>query len=40
MVIPLGGKDVQQLTLVTKQEDGTLAMREIMPVRFTQLEVG
>ena len=40
MVIPLGGQDVQQLTLVTKQADSTLALREIMPVRFTQLEVG
>ena len=39
MVIPLGGQDVQQLTLVTKQEDGPFAVREIMPVRFTQLEV-
>jgi protein-L-isoaspartate(D-aspartate) O-methyltransferase len=39
MVIPLGGKDVQQLTLVTKRDDGTLATREIMPVRFTRLEV-
>ena len=39
MVIPLGGQEVQQLTLVTKQDDGKLALREIMPVRFTQLEV-
>ena len=39
MVIPLGGGDVQQLTLVTKQADNKLALREIMPVRFTQLEV-
>ena len=38
MVIPLGGMDVQQLTLVTKQADGTLGTREIMPVRFTRLE--
>jgi protein-L-isoaspartate(D-aspartate) O-methyltransferase len=38
MVIPLGGKDVQQLTRVEKREDGRLALREIMPVRFTQLE--
>ena len=40
MVIPLGGQEVQQLTLVTKRDDGRLALREIMPVRFTQLEVG
>jgi protein-L-isoaspartate(D-aspartate) O-methyltransferase len=39
MVIPLGGKDVQQLTRVEKRADGKLALREIMPVRFTQLEV-
>ncbi len=39
MVIPLGGKDVQQLTRVEKRPDGRLALREIMPVRFTQLEV-
>ena len=38
MVIPLGGQDIQQLTVVTRQKDGTLAMREIMPVRFTRLE--
>ena len=39
MVIPLGGQEVQQLTLVTKGADEALTMREIMPVRFTQLEV-
>ncbi len=38
MVMPLGGKDVQQLSVVTAQEDGTAATRAIMPVRFTQLE--
>lgn len=38
MVIPLGGKDIQQLSVVTKQRDGTLTVREILPVRFTQLE--
>jgi protein-L-isoaspartate(D-aspartate) O-methyltransferase len=38
MVIPLGGKEVQQLSVVTKQADGTLAVREVLPVRFTQLE--
>jgi len=39
MVIPLGGKDIQQLTVVTRQADGTVGTREIMPVRFTRLEV-
>ena len=38
MVIPLGGKDIQQLSLVSKAEDGSLATRAIMPVRFTLLE--
>jgi protein-L-isoaspartate(D-aspartate) O-methyltransferase len=38
MVIPLGGKDIQQLSVVTKGRDGTLAIREVLPVRFTQLE--
>jgi protein-L-isoaspartate(D-aspartate) O-methyltransferase len=38
MVIPLGGKDVQQLSVVTKDADGEIATREVIPVRFTQLE--
>jgi protein-L-isoaspartate(D-aspartate) O-methyltransferase len=38
MVIPLGGKEVQQLSVVAKGHDGSLAVREIMPVRFTLLE--
>ncbi|MET1112889.1 MAG: protein-L-isoaspartate(D-aspartate) O-methyltransferase [Allosphingosinicella sp.] len=38
MVIPLGGKDIQQLSVVTKAADGALAIREVLPVRFTQLE--
>jgi protein-L-isoaspartate(D-aspartate) O-methyltransferase len=38
MVIPLGGKDVQQLSVVTRAADGTLTVREVLPVRFTQLE--
>jgi protein-L-isoaspartate(D-aspartate) O-methyltransferase len=38
MVIPLGGKDVQQLSVVTKEQDGKLTVREVLPVRFTQLE--
>ena len=40
MVIPLGGKDVQQLSVVEKRADGSVATRAIMPVRFTQLEIG
>jgi protein-L-isoaspartate(D-aspartate) O-methyltransferase len=38
LVMPLGGKDVQQLSVVEKRLDGSLAAREVMPVRFTQLE--
>jgi protein-L-isoaspartate(D-aspartate) O-methyltransferase len=38
MVIPLGGKEVQQLSVVTKAGDGMLSVREVLPVRFTQLE--
>ena len=38
MVIPLGGKDVQQLSVVDKKLDSSLDVRAIMPVRFTQLE--
>jgi protein-L-isoaspartate(D-aspartate) O-methyltransferase len=38
MVIPIGPKDVQQLSVIEKQADGSVTRREIMPVRFTQLE--
>jgi protein-L-isoaspartate(D-aspartate) O-methyltransferase len=38
MVIPLGGRDVQQLSVVEKQADGEAAVRAVMAVRFTQLE--
>lgn len=38
MVIPLGGREVQKLSVVTKGADGALAVREVLPVRFTQLE--
>ena len=38
MVIPLGPKDVQQLSVVDKAADGVLSVREVLPVRFTQLE--
>ncbi len=38
MVIPLGGKDVQQLSVVEKGADGGIATRALLPVRFTQLE--
>ena len=38
MVIPLGGKEVQQLSLVEKGQDGEVETRAVLPVRFTQLE--
>jgi len=38
MVIPLGGKEVQQLSLVNKNGAGTVETRAVLPVRFTQLE--
>ncbi|HEX9965116.1 MAG TPA: protein-L-isoaspartate(D-aspartate) O-methyltransferase [Allosphingosinicella sp.] len=38
MVIPLGGKEVQQLSVATKSRDGSVTVREVLPVRFTQLE--
>jgi len=40
IVLPLGGQDIQQLSVVSRQPDGDTAIRSIMPVRFTQLEVG
>ena len=39
MVIPIGGQEIQQLSLFEKTEAGDLETREIMPVRFTELEV-
>jgi protein-L-isoaspartate(D-aspartate) O-methyltransferase len=39
MVIPLGGQDVQQLSVIEKGADSEVTTRAIMPVRFTQLEI-
>ena len=39
IVIPIGGKDVQQLSVIEKSASGAVLTREIMPVRFTELEV-
>jgi protein-L-isoaspartate(D-aspartate) O-methyltransferase len=39
LVLPLGGQEVQQLSVVTKQTDGDISTREVMAVRFTQLEI-
>ena len=38
MVIPAGLPQDQQLTLVEKDASGKLSMKEILPVRFSQLE--
>ena len=38
MVIPLGGKEVQQLSLVEKNGSGNVTTRAVLSVRFTQLE--
>jgi protein-L-isoaspartate(D-aspartate) O-methyltransferase len=38
MVIPLGGEDVQVLSVVEKSIEGSIGVRQIMPVRFTRLE--
>jgi len=38
MVIPLGGKEVQQLSVVERGAGGEVTTRHVLPVRFTQLE--
>ena len=38
LVGPLGGKDVQQLSVIDKGSEGEIEIREVLPVRFTQLE--
>ena len=40
MVIPLGAGEVQQLSVVEKALDGSIAILALMPVRFTRLELG
>jgi len=39
IVMPIGGEEVQQLSVIEKSQTGDLTTREVMPVRFTQLEV-
>jgi protein-L-isoaspartate(D-aspartate) O-methyltransferase len=39
LVIPLGGQDVQFLSVVEKGRDGAIGTRPVMAVRFTQLEL-
>jgi protein-L-isoaspartate(D-aspartate) O-methyltransferase len=38
MVMPMGGMDSQELTIIDKHADGTTGIRELIPVRFTRLE--
>ena len=38
LVMPLGSQQAQRLALVEKDEDGIVATRETLAVRFTQLE--
>lgn len=38
MVVPIGPKEVQQLTVIERGRNGDATAREVMPVRFTQLE--
>jgi protein-L-isoaspartate(D-aspartate) O-methyltransferase len=40
MVIPTGIPDKQQLMLLEKSADGKLGTREVLPVRFSELEEG
>jgi protein-L-isoaspartate(D-aspartate) O-methyltransferase len=39
MVIPIGGSEVQQLSVLDKTDAGEVQTREVMSVRFTELEV-
>ena len=38
MVIPIGGEDVQQLSVIEKKGDGGIETKAVLPVRFTRLE--
>jgi protein-L-isoaspartate(D-aspartate) O-methyltransferase len=38
LVMPLGGEDAQQISLIVKHEDGTATTQPVMPARFTSLE--
>jgi protein-L-isoaspartate(D-aspartate) O-methyltransferase len=39
MIIPIGSQEAQQLTVVDKGETGEVETREVIPVRFTSLEI-
>jgi protein-L-isoaspartate(D-aspartate) O-methyltransferase len=38
MVLPLGADEAQVLTVADKDTDGSILLREVIPVRFTRLE--
>lgn len=38
LVVPLGSKEQQQLSVLTKKSDGDIETRDIMAVKFTRLE--
>ena len=38
MIVPTGVADHQVLTLVTKDAAGVISIRELLPVRFSELD--
>jgi protein-L-isoaspartate(D-aspartate) O-methyltransferase len=40
MVIPIGSAEAQHLTLISKEPGDQIEQREVLSVRFTQLETG
>jgi protein-L-isoaspartate(D-aspartate) O-methyltransferase len=38
IVMPVGGTDAQELTIIDKRADGQTRIRQLIPVRFTRLE--
>lgn len=40
LVMPIGGQEVQQLSVLEKGNSGDVRTHQLMPVRFTRLEVG
>ena len=40
LVLPTGTPDAQQLVLAVKNPDATMTLREVLPVRFSEMEQG
>jgi protein-L-isoaspartate(D-aspartate) O-methyltransferase len=38
MVLPAGLADAQQLLVIEKAADGSMTSREVLPVRFSEME--